>query len=449
MLTSVVGLHWLPKPLMLHGGVSPSVAWLLTVTYCGYQACRWAVLGWLVASERAAGMPRGLAFCLAYPVSELVLPLLLPWHLGEMVPATSWLAQCADLGGPLLVSMLVASLGVASARLVDGWRAARNEWLAHAVVWTCALGYGALQEQLVREKIASAPHVRVGIVQANAHAGDAEARDTLERALELTRPLLSPDLVVWSETITSVRLTGLGEDSALTRLLANRVAAPLLFGASTTFDDVQAGETGAYNSAFLTYPRSPLCRACRYDKQLLFPIGEYIPGASLWRPLRHLFPRGGAYSPGPQRHALPLGSLRVAVTICYEDLHASYVRDLVTGGPAALIVNLTDDAWFQGTPGSAWHFKLSVFRAVEQRRAFVRVANSGVSASVDALGQVLHRLPTDVATASVVTSSLLDGVTLFARVGDAPFWLLAVILLGNLLMPCVARLRARGRPLRR
>lgn len=142
MLTGLVGLYWLPKPLMLHGGVPWVGAFLLTVLYCAYQALRWAALGWR-ASERDAGVHRGLAFCTAYPVSELVLPLLLPWHLGELVPSASWVAQCADLGGPLLVSLLIASSGVAAARLKDGWRCAWREWLGHVVLWACALGYGA------------------------------------------------------------------------------------------------------------------------------------------------------------------------------------------------------------------------------------------------------------------------------------------------------------------
>jgi apolipoprotein N-acyltransferase len=459
LLTGVVGLYWLPKPLAIHAGVSATVAWLLTLLYCAYQACRWAALGWLVASARDAGLPRGLAFCLAYPVSELLLPLLLPWHLGELVAPTSWLAQCADLGGPLLVSLLVASSGVAFARLIDGWRAAGREWLVHALLWTCALAYGALRSEQVGREVAAAPSVRVGMVQANLVAGGSDARSALERALELTKPLVSAavpplDLVVWSETIASVPLSGRGEDFALARLLSSRVPVPLLFGASATFDIAHARQSSAYNSAFLTTPLAPPCIGCRYDKQLLFPVGEYVPGATLWQPLGELFPRGGLYSVGPLKQTIPLAGERLAVTICYEDLHAAYVRDLVAEGQASLMLNLTDDAWFRGTPGSAWHFKLSVLRAVEQRRFLVRVANSGVSASVDALGNVVQRLPEDLATTTVATPKLLHGATMFQRLGHYPFWLLTVLLLSKIIIhrwrvarrPAEARELLQGRP---
>jgi apolipoprotein N-acyltransferase len=58
-------------------------------------------------------------------------------------------------------------------------------------------------------------------------------------------------------------------------------------------------------------------------------------------------------------------------------------------------VNLTNDSWYGDTWEPRQHLNFSRFRAVEHRRPMVRSTNTGISAFVDAAGDVVSRLAYD------------------------------------------------------
>ena len=58
-----------------------------------------------------------------------------------------------------------------------------------------------------------------------------------------------------------------------------------------------------------------------------------------------------------------------------------------------VLVNLTNDAWFWGSSELDMHLACGVFRAVEMRTPLVIAANGGLSAHIDAFGNVLQKTP--------------------------------------------------------
>jgi apolipoprotein N-acyltransferase len=76
--------------------------------------------------------------------------------------------------------------------------------------------------------------------------------------------------------------------------------------------------------------------------------------------------------------------------ICFEDIMADLSRRAVKKG-ARLLVNQTNDAWFDRSAGPEQHLAHCVFRCVENRVAAVRVANSGISCLIDPAGQILEQ----------------------------------------------------------
>lgn len=79
---------------------------------------------------------------------------------------------------------------------------------------------------------------------------------------------------------------------------------------------------------------------------------------------------------------------------------------------------ITNDGWWKNTPGYEHHFNFSMLRAIENRRDFVRVANTGVSAIIDAKGRVVARTPWWEKTTLKGEIRLRRGQTFFARHGD-------------------------------
>ncbi len=69
-----------------------------------------------------------------------------------------------------------------------------------------------------------------------------------------------------------------------------------------------------------------------------------------------------------------------------------------------MLVNVTNDAWFQRSAASRQHLHEAVFRAVENRRPLVRCANTGVTAFIDRDGRIIPQ-----------TILLPDGRTVFGQ----------------------------------
>jgi apolipoprotein N-acyltransferase len=229
-------------------------------------------------------------------------------------------------------------------------------------------------------------------------------------------------LLIWDETAAGSERE-VHAKRAFESLFTLRLGVPLLFGAGI------GGVDGAYNSVFLTRKDGTLCESCRYDKQILFPFGEYIPGAEWLPALERLSPRSSKYSAGPRREPLEFEGRRIAATICYEDIHAPFVRSL--SRDAALLVNVSNDDWFSGTAGAEWHFVLAKLRAVEHRKFFVRVGNTGTTAVIDPNGRVQIVLPPDTMTYGRAEVAWLEGQTVYGKIGELPWFcgLAAVLVL--------------------
>ena len=175
-----------------------------------------------------------------------------------------------------------------------------------------------------------------------------------------------------------------------------------------------------------------------YDKSHLVPFGEYIPFGDWLDTIGvHGFaPRtGDGFSAGPAPRILNFGRAgKVLPLICYEAIFPQLLNQ--NNERPDWILQITNDAWFGHISGPQQHLAQAQMRAVEQGVPFIRVANTGVSAVINANGRIVASLPLE-------TEGKLDAVipgahspTLYSRTGDWP--LLALMLLG---LTATARLR--------
>ena len=151
---------------------------------------------------------------------------------------------------------------------------------------------------------------------------------------------------------------------------------PLLVGVPDAETD---GRRVRYlNSAFLV--ESAGLRA-RYDKMHLVPFGEYVPLKRLLFFVEAIAAEIGDFTPGRQVTILPLEGTPFGTVICYEVIFPGLFRRFVAEG-ASFMTNITNDAWFGDSGGPLQHLAMVPLRAVENRIAIVRAANTGVSAFV-------------------------------------------------------------------
>jgi apolipoprotein N-acyltransferase len=195
------------------------------------------------------------------------------------------------------------------------------------------------------------------------------------------------DLIVWPETVYPASLGQLKSDAqaqfdAQVFELSRSFHAPLLLG---TYERGATETSAEYNVAALV-EKGEL--RSRYRKSLLFPLSETVPFAALFRAL-HVLPASYGWEPGdgPQTLSLDNG-MTIQPFICYESTSQHFSRN----SEAALLVNLTNDDWFESDVQRKWHLWVSAFRSIEARRPQARVTNGGVTAAIDQFGTVMRRL---------------------------------------------------------
>lgn len=439
-----VAMSWIVEPFFIeperHGWMAPFALLILP----GGLALFWAAAGWLAWRLTAQAPARAVALALTLTAAEALRGVMFggfPWAMPGHVWLDTPVAQVSALVGPLGLTALTlaAAAGLAVAvsgpALAAGWRAGAvtAPALLIALVWI----WGGAQLALPMPPDRDA---RVRLVQPNADQALKWDWDWAEyyfyRHLDLTAAPApdgrAPDLVIWAETAVPFFLDAPG--GGLTLAAGAAGGAPLVLGIQRR----AAGADGAlryFNSlAVLDADGAP---TAVYDKHHLVPFGEYVP---VLGPLADRPGFGWAtafvgqsllgYTPGPGPALLDLGPLgRALPLICYE---AVFPRHLRTETRPDWLMQLTNDAWFGVHTGPYQHLALARLRAIEQGLPLLRVANTGVSAVIDARGRVRDSLGLNLE--GVLDTDIPSALpaTPYARHGDLPWYLVLVIGLGGL-----------------
>jgi apolipoprotein N-acyltransferase len=160
-----------------------------------------------------------------------------------------------------------------------------------------------------------------------------------------------------------------------------------------------------------------------YHKTKLVPLFERMPFVQylgfLGKYALELGGYSGTYSLRQARKTFILDDASIAILpiVCFESVFGPYCsRNLPQ--EASFICMITNDGWWKNTPGYRYHFNFSALRAIENRRDFVRVANTGISALINARGTVIARTPWWEKATLTGRIHLRRGQTFFARHGD-------------------------------
>ncbi len=125
----------------------------------------------------------------------------------------------------------------------------------------------------------------------------------------------------------------------------------------------------------------------------------------------------GAFARGGSRFPLQAGPVKLGVFICYESIFPSEVRQFAARG-AQVFVNISNDAWFGDSGALPQHLNMARMRAVENGRWLLRDTNSGITASIDPLGRIVARVPTNTRTVLLAPYALRNDTTFYTRNGD-------------------------------
>ncbi|MCL2778833.1 MAG: apolipoprotein N-acyltransferase [Polyangiaceae bacterium] len=456
LMMNLGGFYWLTGMLKTFSGFPLPLCLLFVIIICSYQAGRIALMGWLYGRAANRGWPTHLVFAAAFAASELTFPLLFPWYYAATVHQIPILMQLAEIGGPILVGLVLVSANLAIAEPIRAHLLARQGRMTTEVslatgherrgpmrpsarvmgigvlVMLFALLFGAVRIRMTKARMQAAEPVRVGLVQANMEllAKREDPNEGLRRHLRLTADLKRQgvDFVVWSESSV---MRPVWEDLAPVEFrsrFASSLGKPAIFGAVLRgHNPNRPNGYGLYNSAISTDLRGNMNG--RYDKQFLLAFGEYLPFGDTFPILYEWSPNSGNFTKGTSLDPVIIDmkgqAHKVSVLICYEDILPAFTNRMVSHANPELLVNITNDAWFGNTKEPWEHLALAKFRAIEHRRYLVRSTNSGVSAIVDPVGSLVTTSKVFVEEAQASEIHWLQGRTAYEIVGDVPWYLVA------------------------
>lgn len=434
-----VGASWVHVSIHEFGHTSHVVSIPLTALFVLGLALFPALSGYAAAH---AARPGRLRLLVVLPCAWVLVEWVRGWFLtgfpwlnlgySQIDMPAAGLAPLAGVYGVSLLSALVAALlvalvefrgvlrwlGVAALVLLLGG----GQWLRGAQ-WTQPVGE-PLRATLIQGNISQ--HVKWA----------PEMREpTLQMYRELTARHWDSDLVVWPETAVP----------AFHHQVAEGYLAALGREARAHGTDIVTGiavadaETRRYHNSLVTIGGA----TAFYHKRHLVPFGEYVPLEGLLRGLIGFFDLPMSdFSGGPDVQApLPVAGQRAAASICYE---IAFGEEVIRALPeATLLLTVSNDAWFGDSLAPHQHLQIARMRVLETGRPLLRATNTGISAIIDARGEIVARSPQfqrDVLSASIQPRT---GATPYVRFGNLPVVLLVVIALG---VAVVAGRRSRFQP---
>ena len=439
-------MYWVVTAMHLYGKVPLPVSIVLMLVLAGYLGLYVGLYAWgfIRLEQRWPAATWIAAPCLWVSLEYMRTHAFsgLPWGLiGYSQFQWLPLIQIANITGVYGVSFLIVLVNVSLFLLIrwvltENPRRALRPWMPLAVAVAAILGvwlYGMNQLH-----VPPSDRLTIGIVQANidqAYKWDKAYRvETLERYRRLTETV-SPksDLILWPEAATPFLFEQEPNYRSLVTELTKNADVPLVFG-SPALRRQSDGTPYLLNSAYLLNPTGEI--SGRYDKQHLVPFGEYIPLQRILFFLDKLVVGIGDFQPGPGPTLLDFARgpdrIRFGVAICFEVIFPDLVRRLAREG-ANFLVTITNDAWFGKTVAPHQHFGMVVFRAVENRMAFARAANTGVSGLIDPTGRIVTATPIFTEHAIIGSIPLSAPSTVYTRFGDVFAWACVIMALFLLL----------------
>ncbi|MDO4608143.1 MAG: apolipoprotein N-acyltransferase [Clostridia bacterium] len=222
------------------------------------------------------------------------------------------------------------------------------------------------------------------------------------------------DLVLWPESAVPVEYRS-NKRLKKYQKLAKEVDTPILAGILKKEKGILTNNAMLIDKASISEP---------YTKRMLVPFGEYMPYrqvlAKAFPFLENINVLEEDYTAGKDSALIEIKGKAVGNVICFESIYPSLARESTLDG-AELLVEVTNDSWLKDSPAMKQHLAHGVFRSVENSRALVRSANSGISATIDSRGRIIKELAAEEQGVIADTVYFENEKTLYTKTGDIIF----------------------------
>ena len=422
------GVSWIYHSLHTHGSAPTFFAALLIFLLCCYLSLYTALAAYSV--NRYLPNKPVLRLMLFYPASWIVFE----WLQGYVMTGFAWmqlgytqidlpLSGFAPVFGNHAVGGLIAICAGVLVLLVKQGKQLNVKYGLSVVLPVVLLWLAGSALKTVNWTDKAGDAIKVSVIQGNIAQKDKWKSHikqlTLDRYRDLSLAQQDVDLIVWPETaVPDYRHRALPYIRQLSLDMKQRDA-DLLLGIFVKNDKKRV-----LNSVINV-------NGGVYHKRHLVPLGEYIPLRFLIEFFNQFvkIPMSDIASGQDDQPLLTAAGLPLGLSICFED---AFARDVIKDLPEAkLLVNVSNDAWFEDSHEPHQHHAIARMRALETGRYMIRSTNTGITSFIGPHGEVLKQLPqfeTGVLNGEVQP---LSGATPFVLWGDGLIvGLCALLLLG-------------------
>jgi apolipoprotein N-acyltransferase len=421
-----VGTSWIYVSIHTYGNTPVPVALFITslfvVILASYPAAQGYVLNRLFPGSSSAKLL--LAFPASFALFEWLRSWLLsgfPWLILGFSQIDSPLHGFIPLLGEFGTSFFVL---LSSGLLVHALLAGKKAWYKSIacllILWLAAAGLGTLTWTHPRKQLLNVSIVQGNIPQ-NLKWEPSNLEHTLQSYLTLTESQWGSRLIIWPEAAIPLELDQARPFIAKLEQMAKRSDSTLFTGVP-----VQIAGTDNYYNALLAVGKEPGI----YYKRHLVPFGEYLPFSYWLKGLIGFFdiPMSDFVSGPLRQEDLLVNNTPVAPFICYEIAYPAIVRQ---GLPRAeLLITVTNNAWF-GNSFAPWQqLEIGRFRALQTGRYLLSSSNDGISAIVNARGDIEKSVPQFCQCVLTGQVRMMTGETPWVMIGTTPIILSLFLLLG-------------------
>jgi apolipoprotein N-acyltransferase len=396
-----IGLNWIATAFTFQSNMPAWLGWVAVVLLALYLAVYPALatgLAWRFGRNDRVVLVTVLSG--AWAITE--------WLRGTMFTGFPWNpAAAAFAPTPLItITALIGTYGLSGLVVLLGgaiWLEYHKKWLPLVVIIAVTTLLWVMPSSPVPPDPLAVMNVR--IVQPNIGQEDkwrpGFAEQAARRLASLSGPPSSePRLLLWPEAAVTDPLDDARTDehqafAQFERTRAGSLLGPndrLLTGGIAIASQDGVHIEGAANSIFALAPGGKVIG--RYDKAHLVPYGEYLPMRPLLSAigLSRLAPGDLDFTSGPGPRTIDLGGMwgKVGLQLCYEIIFSGDVVD--EKHRPDFIFNPSNDAWF-GRWGPPQHLAQARLRAAEEGLPVLRSTPTGISAVIDARGNVVKSLP--------------------------------------------------------
>ena len=434
-------IYWIIFVTNTYGGIDLLTSSCILLLFCLYLSLYPAVFSLLIrllAGHRFMPMiTAGVWVSLEYVRALLMTGF--PWCLlGYSQFNRHALIQISDITGVYGISFLIVAVNALIYLLIfdkpgtSGKKELILETSTVLVLLFICLFYGIYCLSDVNRNGKGKESIITSVIQGNIDQSvkwdPAFMKETMDKYMALTRSAMNskPGLIVWPETAAPFFFQDNTESSQDIYRISKESGAWLIFGCPA-YEQEDIIWTRYYNRVCLVSPNGSL--GGHYDKAHLVPFGEYVPLKRFIPFINRLVTASGDFFPGKESGLLKMSDITAGALICYEAIFPDLARREVKNG-ARVFVNLTNDAWFGMTSAPHQLLSMCVFRAVENRRPFIRAANTGFSAFIDPFGRIIAK--SDLFTEAVLTEEIrtdYNRITFYTKYGDIFMYVILIICL--------------------